>query len=92
MNNRKIFVIIDETGDRQKGRSTDYVSRQYLGKLGKIDNGIVAVTAWGLIEQSAFSLMFEIYQPQSRLKAGDIYYSKPEIGARSIQKIQQMGF
>ncbi|MEG4591149.1 transposase [Microcoleus sp. F8_C2] len=42
---QKIFVIIDETGERKKGKSTDYVSRQYLGKLGKIDNGIVAVTA-----------------------------------------------
>ena len=40
LKNRKIFVIIDETGDKKKGRSTDYVSRQYLGKLGKIDNGI----------------------------------------------------
>ena len=44
---RKIFLIIDETGDKKKGKRTDYVKRQYLGKLGKIDNGIVAVTAWG---------------------------------------------
>lgn len=87
MNNRKIFVIFDETGDPQKGRSTGYVSRQYLGKLGKIDNGIVAVTAWGLIEQIPFPLIFEIDRPKSRLKAGDIYYSQPKIAARSIQKI-----
>jgi SRSO17 transposase len=32
---RKIFLIIDETGDKKKGRKTDYMSRQYLGKLGK---------------------------------------------------------
>ena len=50
LKNRKICVIIDETGDKKKGRSTDYVSRQYLGKLGKIDNGIGSVTAWGLID------------------------------------------
>jgi SRSO17 transposase len=47
---RKIQLIIDETGDRKKGKKTDYVSRQYIGNLGKVENGIVAVTAYGLIE------------------------------------------
>ena len=46
---RKIQLIIDETGDRKKGKKTDYVSRQYIGNLGKVENGIVAVTAYGLI-------------------------------------------
>jgi SRSO17 transposase len=41
--------IIDETGDRKKGNKTDYVKRQYIGNLGKIENGIVAVTAYGVI-------------------------------------------
>jgi SRSO17 transposase len=36
---------IDETGDRKKGKKTDYVARQYLGSIGKIDNGIVSVNA-----------------------------------------------
>lgn len=56
----KIYLIIDAPGDKKKGRKTDYVSRQYLGKLGKIDNGIVAVTAWGLIEGITFPLLFEV--------------------------------
>ena len=64
---RKIYLIIDETGDKKKGRITDYVSRQYLGKLGKIDNGIVAVTAWGLVDGITFPLTFEVYKPQQRL-------------------------
>ncbi len=34
----------------KKGKKTDYVSRQYIGNLGKVENGIVAVTAYGLIE------------------------------------------
>lgn len=89
---RKILVIIDETGDKKKGKSTDYVSRQYLGKLGKIDNGIVAVTAWGLIDNITFPLIFEVYKPKQRLKAGDVYYSKPQIAARLIRQIKQMGF
>lgn len=92
LTNRKIVVIIDETGDKKKGKSTDYASRQYLGKLGKIENGIVAVTAWGLIDNITFPLMVEIYKPKQRLQAGDIYHSKPEIAARLVRQIQQMGF
>lgn len=92
LKNRKIFVIIDETGDKKKGKSTDYVSRQYLGKLGKIDNGIVAVTAWGLIDNITFPLRFEIYKPKSRLKTGDVYRSKPEIAAAMVRSIKEMGF
>jgi SRSO17 transposase len=37
-------LIIDDTGDRKDGSATDHVARQYLGSVGKIDNGIVAVT------------------------------------------------
>jgi len=33
------------TGDRKKGQHTDYVKRQYIGNLGKIENGIVAAFA-----------------------------------------------
>lgn len=36
---REIILIIDETGDRKKGDDTDYVKRQYIGNLGKIENG-----------------------------------------------------
>ena len=36
-----ITVVIDETGDKKKGTKTDYIARQYLGSVGKIDNGIV---------------------------------------------------
>jgi SRSO17 transposase len=36
---RKIQLIIDETGDRKKGKKTDYGSRQYIGNLGKVEKG-----------------------------------------------------
>jgi SRSO17 transposase len=60
---REISLIIDETGDRKKGNDTDYVKRQYIGNLGKIENGIVAVTAYGVIDGITFPLMFEVYKP-----------------------------
>ena len=43
---REIIVIVDDTGDRKKGNTTDYVKRQYIGNLGKVDNGIVSVTIY----------------------------------------------
>ncbi len=89
---RKIFLIIDETGDKKKGKSTDYVSRQYLGKLGKIENSIVALTAWGLIDGITFPLIFEVYKPKGRLQAGDIYRSKPEIAAQMVRELKQIGW
>ena len=69
-----------------------YVNRQYLGKLGKIDNGIVAVTAWGLSDGITFPLLFEVYKPKARLLNTDTYRSKPEIAAQMVREIKQMGF
>lgn len=89
---REINLIIDETGDRKKGSKTDYVKRQYIGNLGKVENGIVAVTAYGLIEGMTFPLIFEVYKPKERLERGDAYRTKPEIAAILIQKLQAMGF
>ncbi len=89
---REITLIIDETGDRKKGNTTDYVKRQYIGNLGKIENGIVAVTAYGVLEGITFPLMFEVYKPKQRLLEGDVYKTKPEIAALMIRKLREMGF
>lgn len=82
---RPISLIIDETGDRKKGEHTDYVKRQYIGNLGKIENGIVAVTAYGVIDNITFPLMFEVYKSKERLKLGEVYRTKPEIAAGMIR-------
>lgn len=37
-------LVIDETGDRKAGHQTAHVGRQYLGSVGKIDDGVVSVT------------------------------------------------
>src|SRR3712207_5369347 len=38
-------LVIDDSGDRKAGTKTAHVARQYLGSLGKLDGGIVAVTS-----------------------------------------------
>jgi SRSO17 transposase len=89
---RPIILIIDETGDKKKGNKTDYVKRQYIGNLGKVENGIVAVTAYGVFCGMTFPLLFEVYKPRERLKPGDKYLTKPQIAAIMMKKLELMGF
>ncbi|HEY9621845.1 MAG TPA: IS701 family transposase [Crinalium sp.] len=92
LNGRTLILLIDETGDCKKGTSTDYVKRQYIGNVGKKENGIVAVTAYGLVDGMILPLTFEVYKPRERLKQDDEYQSKPQIAAQMIRQLQAMGF
>jgi len=92
LSGREIVLIIAQTGDAKKGDTTDYVKPQYIGNLGKVENGIVAVTAYGLFEGMTFPLTFEVYKPKQRLLPDDVYLSKPQIAAIMIRELQAMGF
>jgi len=88
---REITLIIDETGDQKKGESTAYVKRQYIGNLGKIENGIVAVTAYGLVEGMTFPLIFEVDKPKEKLREGEPYLSKPKLAVKMIKYLREIG-
>jgi len=92
LNGRSLILLIDETGDCKKGKSTDYVKRQYIGNVGKRENGIVAVSAYGLVDGMILPLTFEVYKPRERLKDKEEYQSKPQIAATMIRQLQAMGF
>jgi SRSO17 transposase len=92
LDGRSMILLIDETGDCKKGKSTDYVKRQYIGNVGKKENGIVAVTAYGLVDGMIVPLTFEVYKPKERLKEQEEYQSKPQIAAQMIRQLQAMGF
>lgn len=87
---REIVLIIDDTEDRKKGKKTAYVKRQYIGNLG-MENGIVAVTAYGVFEGITFPLIAEVYQPLERLEKADNYPSKPQIAAGIIRQLKETG-
>lgn len=89
---KKITVVIDETGDRKKGKKTDYVARQYLGSVGKVDNGIVSVNAYGVYEQISFPLIFQVFKPKGTLKPGDKYKTKIELAVEIISELIDYGF
>jgi SRSO17 transposase len=42
--NRGFSLIIDDSGHRKSGNFTEVVGRQYMGEIGKTENGVVAVT------------------------------------------------
>ncbi|AKG23005.1 IS701 family transposase [Calothrix sp. 336/3] len=89
---REIILCIDETGDKKKGKSTDYVTSQYIGNLGKTENGIVSVNAYGVVDGITYPLMFQIFKPRNRLREGDKYKSKPQIAIEIIQELKEWGF
>ena len=89
---QKIKLVIDETGDRKKGKKTDYVARQYLGSVGKIDKGIVSVNAYGVYENITFPLIFKIFKPKGTLKESDTYKTKIELASSIITELIEFGF
>ncbi|UAJ72714.1 IS701 family transposase [Synechocystis sp. PCC 7339] len=89
---REIIVIIDETGDLKKGKTTDYVKRQYIGNLGKIESGIVSVNAYGYCNGVTFPLESKVFKPKERLKEGDKYKTKPELAVEIIKELEESGF
>jgi len=89
---RTFILCIDETGDKKKGRTTDYVARQYSGNLGKMEHGIVSVNTYGVLDGRAFPFVFAVFKPQKRLHKEDPYTTKPQIAIELIQDLQQQGF
>jgi SRSO17 transposase len=89
---KAITVVIDETGDRKKGKKTDYVARQYLGSVGKVDNGIVSVNAYGVYSNITFPLSLKIFKPKGTLKKEDSYQTKIELASEIITELIKFGF
>ena len=67
----KGVLVIDETGDRKDGDKTAHVGRQYLGKLGKVDNGVVSVTSLWADEEVYYPVDFEPYTPAHHFEKGE---------------------
>ncbi|WP_138506144.1 IS701 family transposase [Nostoc sp. PA-18-2419] len=92
LNGQAITVVIDETGDRKKGKNTDYVARQYLESVGKVDNGIVSVNAYGIYANITFPLVFKVFKPKGTLKESDKYKTKIELASEIITELMESGF
>jgi hypothetical protein len=87
-------LVIDDTGDRKDGTATAHVARQYLGSVGKIDNGIVAVTSLWADPRCYWPAHVVPYTPASRLQAGERdpgFRTKPQLAVELVGAAQQAG-
>ena len=87
-------LVVDDTGDRKDGTATAHVARQYLGSVGKIDNGIVAVTSLWADERCYWPVHAVPYTPASRLAKGKRdpeFRTKPQLAVELIQAARQAG-
>src|SRR6266568_4801780 len=64
-------LVIDDTGDRKDGPAMAHVARQYLGSVGKTDQGIVVVTSLWADEHAYWPVDLAPYTPASRLPGGE---------------------
>ena len=82
-------LVLDDTGDRKDGTATAHVDRQYLGSVGKIDNGIVAVTSLWTDGRVHYPLHVAPYTPASRFATGTKdprFRTKPQIALDLIEQ------
>jgi DDE superfamily endonuclease len=85
-------LVIDDTGDRKDGTRTAHVARQYLGSVGKTDNGIVCVTSLWADPRCYWPLDLVPYTPASRLAKGKSdpgFRTKPQLAAELVRAAQQ---
>jgi hypothetical protein len=63
-------LVIDDSGHRKAGHATAHVARQYLGSIGKIDNGIVVVSTLWADERVYYPLHTVPYTPRRTAAPG----------------------
>ncbi|OHV25683.1 hypothetical protein BBK14_21885 [Parafrankia soli] len=87
-------LIIDETGDRKRGHGIVLAAQQYIGKLGRTANGVVAVTSHWADGTRHVPLGVRPYRPASRLPAGKAdpaFATKPELAWELIEQARAGG-
>ena len=92
---RGFTLIVDDSGHRKSGNFTSGVGRQYIGEIGKIDNGIVVVTTHLYDGKKSLPLDIELYQHSSSLPEGkkDIEFKKkPELALELIDRSLERGY
>lgn len=62
------------------------------GSIGKIDNGIVSVNAYGVYKNITFPLIYKVFKPQKTLKEGDVYKTKIELASEIVNELIDFGF
>ena len=86
-------LVIDETGDRKDGKATAHVGKQYLGGIGKVDNGVVSVSSLYADERLYYPLEVEPYTPEHHFegrKKDPLFRTKPQIAWELVEQALKM--
>ena len=92
---RGFNLIIDDSGHRKSGNFTDGVGRQYIGEIGKTDNGIVVVTTHLYDGRKSLPLDIELYQHGDSLPNGKQdpeFEKKTELALKLIDRTLERGY
>jgi SRSO17 transposase len=92
---RGFSLIIDDSGHRKSGNFTDGVGRQYVGEIGKTDNGIVVVTTHLYDGRKSLPLDIELYQHADSLLEGKQdpeFEKKPELAIKLVDLTLSRGY
>ena len=92
---RGFSLIIDDSGQRKSGNFTEVVGRQYIGEIGKTENGVVAVTSHLYDGIKSLPLDIELYQKADSLPEGNAdpeFKKKPEIARDLIDQSLARGY
>ncbi len=101
-NKQPTALLIDEVGFRKKGKMSACVSRQYLGCIGKTDNGQVAVAA-GLSQGVNYvPIDMRLFMPKEwesdlvrrskcNIPENQKHLSKPEMARQIIEQARKKG-
>src|SRR5919205_916398 len=87
-------LVIDETGDRKDGTKIAHVGKQYLGGIGKVDNGVVSVSSLWADERLYYPLEVEPYTPAHHFeggKKGPKFRTKPKIALDLVESAIEIG-
>ncbi len=82
-------LIVDETGDPKRGSRIVLAAQQYLGKLGHVANGVVAVTSHWADGSRHVPLGVKPYRPATRLPKGRTdaaFHTKPDLAWELIEE------
>ncbi len=88
-------LVIDDSGDRKDGVKTAHVGRQWLGRYGKTDNGVVTVTTLWADERVYYPVHAVPYTPARHFAKGKndpAFRTKLAIGAGLAIKAREAGF
>ena len=92
---RGFSLIVDDSGHRKSGNFTAGVGRQYIGEIGKTDNGNVVVTTHLYDGKKSLPLDIELYQHAKSLPEGKKdpkFKKKPELALKLIDKSMERGY